>query len=62
MNKTLTFHPGQSIHTVFIYLIDDDTTEDNEHFTALLILPEAGVQTSLSQDAVITIIDNDGMP
>lgn len=62
MSKALTFQPGQSIHTVSIQLIDDDITEDNEHFTASLTLNEAGTQPYSSQDSVITIIDNDGKP
>lgn len=61
VNKALTFQPGQSVHTVSIQFIDDDITEDNEFFTASLIVSKAGTQAPSPQDTLITIIDNDGM-
>lgn len=61
VSETLTFHRGHTSLTITIPLIDDVITEDTEHFTASLLPTEPGIRTSSPWEAVISIIDNDGM-
>lgn len=61
MKTGLTFRPGETSLSLNITIIDDDVTEDPEHFTASLSSTEVGVQFSSPQSALITIADNDCM-
>ena len=60
VRETLTFQAGQANHSIVITLVDDDISEDTEHFTASLFSSMFGVQIPSPQNTVINILDNDG--
>lgn len=59
VDQTVTFEPGETVKSVAVAIVDDPDAETQETFTAALSAPVGA--TVADPDAVVTIIDNDGI-
>ena len=58
---SLTFLPGEMVHTVNVTTLDDDVLEREEEFEGRLELAEGGGVTLGRSVATATILDDDGI-
>ena len=56
----LVFLPGETEKLVTVVTLDDSVTENAEQFLVSLFVP-SGVVLGNPSEAVVTILDNDGM-
>uniref|UniRef100_A0A1I8J347 Cadherin domain-containing protein n=1 Tax=Macrostomum lignano TaxID=282301 RepID=A0A1I8J347_9PLAT len=56
---TMTLEEGQTHTATSVFVLDDDTSEPDEHFELVLDNPKDGVQFGAQKSASITILAND---
>lgn len=62
VNQTLTFGANVVTRTLNIPIINDNTAEGTQAFNLTLVNPSSNAQLGMPQNAVVTILDDEGDP